>query len=261
MSCTFAIVLGQRGPITPPKTWQKSHLNALKTLFLTHNKTTTLYQREDISVLTREFLTLSLPGPMNLVSKTLATFWDSFFYTRGMWHKEPARCIQDSSLAEAAACMVHNCPWRSWRSRCPKNLPKMYHAWSWQGLGKHLSSTRLCWDDHNNSVRNTPWGYRCIKIGTSGENCLGFWAPYLGRGLEVQGQQKGGSRNHKWDSKTRKSWRYLSRSSAPSHHSLNRSNNPNTLFFPYHACQTYLYYQEDRWEQVVSTAVLVHVVF
>lgn len=80
------------------------------------------------------------------------------------------------------------------------------------------------------------------------------------------GKRSGGTRAAKKEGQETINWivrhaKYLSRSSAPSHHSLNKGNNPNALFCPYHACQTYLYYQEDTWEQVVSTALLVHIGF
>lgn len=57
--------------------------------------------------------------------------------------------------------------------------------------------------DHNNSARNIPLKYRCIKARTSWEKWLGFWATYLRKGLEgnkttsqetVNGKIRGASR-------------------------------------------------------------------
>lgn len=63
--------------------------------------------------------------------------------------------------------------------RSPRDLQRVKLA----RHGNHLSNTRLHCDDHNNSARNTPLKYRCIKIGTSGKKWSGSWA-YLGRRLE-----------------------------------------------------------------------------
>jgi len=55
-----------------------------------------------------------------------------------MRHQESARFIQNNSPTEDAACMMHNCPWKSWRSRCPEDLGKKYRVFR----GHQPSKTR-----------------------------------------------------------------------------------------------------------------------